>query len=60
VQSARIAGFCGNSIPLPSSGGSQQNPSKSNAIISPIIIYRVIKKKMEYALEICSAVLLQL
>ena len=36
VQPARIAGFRGNSIPLPSSGGSQHNQSNSNTIISPI------------------------
>jgi hypothetical protein len=36
VQSARIAGFRGNSIPPPSSGESQQNQTNSNAIISPI------------------------
>jgi len=36
VQSARIAGFRGNWIPLPSSGGSQHNQSNSNTIISPI------------------------
>jgi len=36
VQSARIAGCRGNSIPLPSSEDSQQNQSNPNAIISTI------------------------
>jgi len=36
VQSARIADFWGNPTFLPFSGGSQQNQSNSNAIISPI------------------------
>jgi hypothetical protein len=37
VQSARIACFRGNSIPLPeSAGGSQHNQLNSNTTISPI------------------------
>jgi hypothetical protein len=36
VQSARIAVCQGNSTPLPSSGGSQNNQSNSNATSSPI------------------------
>jgi len=38
VQSARIAGFWGNSIPLHFSGGSQQIQPNSNAIILPISV----------------------
>jgi len=37
LQSARVAICQGNLTPLPSSGGSQNNQSISNAIISPII-----------------------
>ena len=53
AQSARIAGFRGNSIPLPSSGGSQRLQSNSNAMISRPIRWSGRRWHLNKSINIC-------